>query len=316
MKRFKKLLLLALACLTVFSMGVVSACGDKDGDNTDNTDNTQQGDNTNGDNGGNGGTNNDNDDNDDNNDDNTGDDETTEPEAPIEFVYKIRVQSEGGYGLKDVNVALYDGETKLTSVNTDRKGDAYFTKETVAQVGEYRIELSELPAGWSVADENIVYQTSTVSGSTTNINLSASLITSEAVPNDKVYRLGDVMYDCEIKSTTGMKYKLSDVLKSKKMVLINFWASWCGPCQSEFPFMKEAYSMYSSSVEIFAVSTDSGDTAQKINNGGYNFNFPAVGHPDSGTLTSHFNTSGGIPMSVVIDRYGVVSYIIRVRLFP
>ena len=288
MKRFKKLLILMLACFTLFTAGAISACGDDEGDN--NGDNTQQG----------GG----------NTDEGEGD--NNEPETPAEYIYKVRAQSEGGFGLKDVNVALYDGDTKLVSVNTNADGNAFFTDEHISTLGAYRVELTNLPKGWSLKDDSITYQTSTVSGSNINVNFVASLITDEEVPDTKVYRLGDVMYDFEVTASTGDTYKLSNVLKSKDMVLINFWASWCGPCQSEFPAMKAAYTAYQSSVEVFAVSTDVDDTDSIINRDYVNtgkFNFPAVGSPNNSAITSHFNTSGGIPMSVVIDRYGVVSYI-------
>ena len=39
----------------------------------------------------------------------------------------------------------------------------------------------------------------------------------------------------------GKEYNLYDTLAEKDMVLINLWATWCGPCQSEFPAMTEAY---------------------------------------------------------------------------
>ena len=290
MKKIKKLLLLAFACLTVFAMGVITACNDDTPDAGTNP-GTEQGGGNNG--GGNGGGN--------------GDDTPQEPD-PVDYVYKIRTQSEGGFGLRDVNVTLFDGATEIASINTNNDGNAFFTSEHLSAVGNYRVEVNDAPAGWKLKDESITYQTSTVSGSNLNINFSASIIKTENVPTSKVYRLGDVMYDFDVTASTGVTYTLSEILEEKKMVLINFWASWCGPCQSEFPAMKTAYDNYKDYVEVLAVSTESSDTSTKINNN-YDFNFPAVGFPYSEVVYSHFNTSGGIPMSVVIDRYGVVSYI-------
>ncbi|MBQ7924018.1 MAG: redoxin domain-containing protein [Clostridia bacterium] len=280
MKRIKKLLLLALACLTVCTVGAISACGGDE--NPNNGNGTQQGGNTG--------------------------DET--PDEPVEYVYKIRTQSEGGFGLKDVNVALYNGSEKLASVNTNADGNAFFTSEEIAQVGEYSIELTNVPKGWNVKDDSISYQTSTVSGSNVNINFSASLITDEEVPETKMYRLGDVMYDFSLTDSAGDTYKLSELLKEKKMVLLNFWATYCGPCASEFPVMNQAYELYKSDVEILAVSSYEPDTQSVVENykNGKSLTFPMSGVPNSSVITSHFSTSA-IPVSVVIDRYGVVSYI-------
>ena len=159
MKKLKKLLLLTLACLTVFTVGAFTACGDDDGNNGNNT--NQGG-------------------------------ETPEP---IDYVYKIRTQSEGGFGLKDINVTLYDGDNKLITVSTNSEGNAFFTSKDIASTGTYRISLSNIPAGWRVKNDSVIYQTSTISGSNVNIDFSASLITTESVPETKMYRLGDVMYD-------------------------------------------------------------------------------------------------------------------------
>ena len=50
-------------------------------------------------------------------------------------------------------------------------------------------------------------------------------------------------------------YKLSE-LKGKKGTLIIFWASWCGPCRKEIPFLKDFYNKKNSELEFISISID------------------------------------------------------------
>ncbi len=120
--------------------------------------------------------------------------------------------------------------------------------------------------------------------------------------------LGDRIADFTFTTYDGQEHSLYATLAEKKMVLINCWATWCGPCQAEFPFMEEAYQEYKDDIEIFALSCEETDTdkvlADYVSQMGMTF---PVGR-DAADVYSDF-TTGAIPISIAVDRFGVVCLI-------
>lgn len=74
----------------------------------------------------------------------------------------------------------------------------------------------------------------------------------------ETYKSFDVI-DAKGKATPSAK-----LMKGKKYVLIDFWASWCAPCRKEIPNLKNIYSQYSKKgLEIISLSIDKNDAAWK-----------------------------------------------------
>lgn len=91
-----------------------------------------------------------------------------------------------------------------------------------------------------------------------------------------------------------------------KYVLIDFWASWCGPCRKAIPEIKELYSKYKDSgLEVLSVSVDTDDAAWRKAMSEENMPWPQVLSPDKNKTMASFMIIG-IPTLYLIDREGKI----------
>lgn len=54
-------------------------------------------------------------------------------------------------------------------------------------------------------------------------------------------RIGQLFSDFTLIDIDGNEHKISDYIGKTQFVLLDFWASWCGPCIKAFPEMKKTY---------------------------------------------------------------------------
>lgn len=119
-------------------------------------------------------------------------------------------------------------------------------------------------------------------------------------------KIGDYFVDFEMQTPKGETRKLSEL--KEKVILLEFWASWCGPCQVETPNIKKVYDeFHKDGFEIFAVSfdMDMNSWTKYIEEGKLNWNHVSE-------LKSTGNTAGliygvnGIPDNFLINKDGII----------
>lgn len=110
--------------------------------------------------------------------------------------------------------------------------------------------------------------------------------------------------DFTVVDYNGKQTKLSD--KKGKPVVVNFWASWCGPCKSEFPAFEDAYNKYGNDVEFMMINLTDGyqETISSAKSfiDEQNYTFPVY----YDTTMSASNAYGvfSIPKTLFIDKNG------------
>lgn len=86
----------------------------------------------------------------------------------------------------------------------------------------------------------------------------------ELTDRQKKTAVGQKFIDFEMLTPDGKPVKLSDYVGKGKVVLVDFWASWCGPCRREMPNLVDAYKKYKGkNFEIVGVSLDQSGDAWK-----------------------------------------------------
>lgn len=118
-------------------------------------------------------------------------------------------------------------------------------------------------------------------------------------------KAGELARDFELSTLDGNTVKLSDY-KGKKVIL-NFWATWCGPCRAEMPEM-QTYSEENKDVEILAVNLTTSepgiDNVEKyIEEGGYTFMILL----DQQNMYRYYDVLT-MPTTFFIDKEGIISY--------
>jgi thiol-disulfide isomerase/thioredoxin len=110
--------------------------------------------------------------------------------------------------------------------------------------------------------------------------------------------------DFQLESLDGSSIKLADL--RGRPVLINFWATWCGPCQQEMPLIEQYYQKYKPDLVVLAVNNDEPkpDVQAYVTN--LNLTFPVL--LDPGTKVEDLYRVRAFPTTFFVDKSGTIRY--------
>lgn len=119
-------------------------------------------------------------------------------------------------------------------------------------------------------------------------------------------KVGALIPDFSVSTASGGTFTLTETLKDHELVLINLWATWCPPCNMEFPFLEEAYQAYRDRVEVIALTTDPEDTLEVMKEFAEEKHLSfQLAQDENNNLIKCFSIDG-IPTSILVDRNGKV----------
>ena len=223
-------------------------------------------------------------------------------EPPVMKVteYTVTVTNLAGTPLEKCKVAVYTDDSMTGVVYTgitDKNGQIRFTD--VAAVDKYVAAVSKVHPGYDVADSY------PLTGERTQIVLKPGTMT-DADMDSIQYSLGDPVKDFSVLTPDG-EMRLTELLKDKKALVLNFWFLNCEPCKLEFPYIQEGFEQMGEDVAVLALNPYDGtpeDVAAFRQTNGYSFTMSKCD-----ARWANMMKIKSYPTTVIIDRYGNICLI-------
>jgi thiol-disulfide isomerase/thioredoxin len=120
-------------------------------------------------------------------------------------------------------------------------------------------------------------------------------------------KVGDKMPSISVPETSGAKFSIAG--EAGKVVVVNFWATWCGPCMIEMPLIEKTIweKHKSQNFAMVAVAREQDqETVVAFQKKHPEFTFPMASDPKRSTYSIFADS--GIPRTYVVDRHGKIVY--------
>lgn len=113
--------------------------------------------------------------------------------------------------------------------------------------------------------------------------------------------------DFTLTTFDGEQYQLADL--RGKVVVINFWASWCKPCEQEAADLETAWRQYQTGGEVVFLGIAWTDTERNSLEYLSRFDITYPNGPDLRTLISQAYRITGVPETYIVDQNGILAYV-------
>ena len=120
--------------------------------------------------------------------------------------------------------------------------------------------------------------------------------------------IGDVAPDFTLKNQQGTNLNLAE--QRGEIILINFWASWCGPCRKEMPVLQKLQDKYQDlGVQVWGVNVEQENQAGKDFLADLDLSF-SIFFDQTNSLSKTYQVEA-MPTTVMIDRNGKVRFVFQ-----
>ncbi|WP_404403586.1 thiol-disulfide oxidoreductase ResA [Jeotgalibacillus malaysiensis] len=119
---------------------------------------------------------------------------------------------------------------------------------------------------------------------------------------------GDQAPDFKLEDLNGESHQLSEY--KGQGVFLNFWGTWCKPCEKEFPYMQNQYEVYQDQgIEVLAVNV--GESHYKVSNFAdeYGLTFPVVRDVNKDVMDAY--SIGPLPTTLLVNPEGEIVKVIK-----
>ena len=128
-----------------------------------------------------------------------------------------------------------------------------------------------------------------------------ALVFSTSVTHAASQKISGKAANFTLKSSSGKNIKLSEL--RGQVVMINFWASWCGPCRKEMPLLEQIHKKYKKlGFTLLGVNVEQNSRAAKKYLKDVKVSFPILFDPTN--KTSKLYKVSAMPTTILIDRNG------------